>query len=287
MSLGTHCAVSSCRQIDFLPFTCDCCANVYCLEHRTYPAHHCQLAAGKECTAIVCPICAKAIKLVHGQDPNEAFDMHMNQNCDPSNYAKVHKKQKCPVSNCKEKLTTINKYKCKKCAQTICLKHRDPEDHGCDAYRAQQNQLNAGKLGLPLKPAIVSRPPVRPATLPAAPTRPVASSRPPTNDFRNTVQGTAERRMREAEQARLREVCPHCNGRFATVEKLVQHVEEWHPSSGTASTSTGSTLASNRSGNAREQFGCPSCGQTFVDAVRLVEHANKCGTKKTADCVLS
>ena len=30
LGLGEHCAVQECRQIDFLPFTCDCCKRVYC-----------------------------------------------------------------------------------------------------------------------------------------------------------------------------------------------------------------------------------------------------------------
>jgi hypothetical protein len=30
--------------VDFLPFTCDCCSNVFCLEHRSYDAHRCPKA---------------------------------------------------------------------------------------------------------------------------------------------------------------------------------------------------------------------------------------------------
>ncbi|KAL3619592.1 hypothetical protein CASFOL_034504 [Castilleja foliolosa] len=28
-NLGKHCSVDVCRHIDFLPFTCDCCQQVY------------------------------------------------------------------------------------------------------------------------------------------------------------------------------------------------------------------------------------------------------------------
>ena len=39
-----HCRRSDCNQVDFLPFECDCCHNVFCLEHRTYQAHSCPTA---------------------------------------------------------------------------------------------------------------------------------------------------------------------------------------------------------------------------------------------------
>lgn len=59
--------------------------------------------------------------------------------CDPSNYAKVHKKPRCPVPGCKEKLTATNTYRCKDCSVIICLKHRFPQDHQC-AGKAGKHQ---------------------------------------------------------------------------------------------------------------------------------------------------
>lgn len=53
------------------------------------------------------------------------------QGCDPSNYEKVHRKARCPVPNCKEKLNTVNTYGCKTCGTSVCLKHRFPADHDC------------------------------------------------------------------------------------------------------------------------------------------------------------
>ena len=76
LSIGRNCAVKSCRQLDFLPFTCDACHEVYCLEHRQYQSHSCTKAGQKETTAIVCPLCAKAIKLSPDEDPNVAFERH-------------------------------------------------------------------------------------------------------------------------------------------------------------------------------------------------------------------
>ena len=79
MSIGTHCSLSECHQIDFLPFCCDACDRVFCLEHRTYSAHSCPKAGSKDASIIICPLCAKGIKLSLQQDPNAAFEQHTLQ----------------------------------------------------------------------------------------------------------------------------------------------------------------------------------------------------------------
>jgi predicted nucleic acid binding AN1-type Zn finger protein len=74
LGIGEHCAEPSCRLVDFLPFTCDCCHRTYCLEHRTYASHACKAAGQKQSTTIVCPLCAKAIKLGSNDDVMVVFD---------------------------------------------------------------------------------------------------------------------------------------------------------------------------------------------------------------------
>ena len=59
----------------------------------------------------------------------------LTQDCDPSNYARVHRKLKCPVPGCKEKLTSINTYSCKSCSTAVCMKHRFPSDHDCSSRK--------------------------------------------------------------------------------------------------------------------------------------------------------
>ena len=73
MSIGQQCTV--CRCCDFLPYCCPACRDVFCQEHRHRDAHKCTGHA--EATAIVCPLCALAIKLRPDEDPNAAFEAHM------------------------------------------------------------------------------------------------------------------------------------------------------------------------------------------------------------------
>ena len=47
----------------------------------------------------------------------------------------MHKKKRCPVEGCREKLTTISSYTCKDCGATVCLRHRLGSDHACAGAR--------------------------------------------------------------------------------------------------------------------------------------------------------
>lgn len=39
--IGHRCKVSDCKQLDFLPFTCELCNEKYCLDHRKPELHKC------------------------------------------------------------------------------------------------------------------------------------------------------------------------------------------------------------------------------------------------------
>jgi predicted nucleic acid binding AN1-type Zn finger protein len=137
MAIGAHCSQPGCGQVDFLPFKCDCCSHVFCLEHRTYLAHNCKLAGGKDTQVIVCPICAKSIKLAGDEDVHEAFEAHSRTSCDPSKYKTANNKPKCPVAGCRERLRDVNTYQCKICGLSVCLAHRFESDHACKGARLQ------------------------------------------------------------------------------------------------------------------------------------------------------
>ena len=77
-AIGQHCCFESCQQLDFLPFTCPGCTLTFCAEHRTCTAHNCTKPVVDDSSAvIVCPLCAKAIKVDHGVDPNQAFEAYV------------------------------------------------------------------------------------------------------------------------------------------------------------------------------------------------------------------
>ena len=75
MSVGMHCSFSECGQLDFLPFRCNGCQKIFCLDHRTASAHQCPHAdAADAAQAMVCPVCARAVKIQPGEDPNVTLD---------------------------------------------------------------------------------------------------------------------------------------------------------------------------------------------------------------------
>ncbi|KAG1660250.1 hypothetical protein FOA52_007647 [Chlamydomonas sp. UWO 241] len=338
--------MTDCHQLDFLPFTCDCCKRLFCMDHRSYASHTCPKAptpGGDQ--VIVCPLCAKGVRLAPGQDPNAAFEEHSRtQGCDTRNYARVHAKPRCPVGRCSEKLTLINTYTCKACGTKVCLKHRMPDDHGC----AQAKAANAAKAAA-ARPASASAGWSAPwSKTSGAAAVPVTSAQRPdaqahaemarkqTDEPSNSVKGTAQRRQpapaapqaqqqqqqqqRQRRQpapagggtatngssnanplvpAHLPEECPQCRARFATVDRLVAHVEEWHPSpagggaggggGGSATTNPlsaalgmiggGGGGGSGGGGVSAEQFRCDTCRRLFDDPVALLMHADHCARR--------
>ena len=52
---------------------------MYCLEHCTYTGHDCPKADSKAPKIFVCPLCARAVRFAHGQDPNVIFKEHESQ----------------------------------------------------------------------------------------------------------------------------------------------------------------------------------------------------------------
>ncbi|KAK0584773.1 hypothetical protein LWI29_018448 [Acer saccharum] len=129
--LGRHCQNPDCQQLDFLPFKCDGCHKVFCLEHRSYKSHECQKQDIKSRKVIVCEVCSVSIETTGCNEENEKtlLEKHIKSgDCDP----KKHKKPTCPVRRCKEVLTFSNTSTCKTCNLTVCLKHRFPADHACN-----------------------------------------------------------------------------------------------------------------------------------------------------------
>ncbi|XP_016512901.1 zinc finger AN1 domain-containing stress-associated protein 12 [Nicotiana tabacum] len=139
--LGSHCQHSDCRQLDFLPFTCDACQKIFCVEHRSCKSHECPKSDINSRKVLVCEICSMSIETTgcQGEDDKVLLQKHEKSgDCDP----KKKKKPTCPVKRCKEILTFSNTSTCKSCRIQVCLKHRFPADHACKR-NSSLSQLSA------------------------------------------------------------------------------------------------------------------------------------------------
>ncbi|CAK7322754.1 unnamed protein product [Dovyalis caffra] len=128
--LGRHCQHSECKQLDFLPFNCDSCRKVFCLEHRSYKSHDCPKPYQKSRKVVVCEICSASIETTGRDEDDERVILEKHEksaDCDP----KKKKKPTCGVKRCKEILSFSNTCTCKTCHLKVCLKHRFPADHVC------------------------------------------------------------------------------------------------------------------------------------------------------------
>ncbi|GAB2295539.1 hypothetical protein Dimus_029703 [Dionaea muscipula] len=259
--LGKHCSVDDCKQIDFLPFTCDTCHQVFCLEHRSYSQHDCRRAKQQDVTVVICPFCEKGVRRIPGEDPNITWEAHVRTGCGPSNYEKTRKKRKCPVAGCREQLTFSNTVKCRDCSVDHCLKHRFGPDHKCPGPRKPDisvfqfpSFLTSGRKDDP-KPSHAAQP-----TTSSAWSRLLnnAASAVKALQIKGTEgQGSGTGTGQEA--------CPQCNTRFSTITALVDHVEKVHENH-----------TNERSGVRKVTIDvCPKCGRGFRDPVSLVEHVER------------
>jgi uncharacterized C2H2 Zn-finger protein len=246
---------------------------VFCLEHRGYIKHSCPKADRQDVTVVVCPLCAKGVRLIPDEDPNISWETHVNTECDPSNYEKVTKKKKCPVPGCREILTFSNTIKCRDCLVNHCLKHRFGPDHKCPGPKKPET-------GFPFM-GLLSRSRKEESKPNRAPTS--SSPKWATSFFNaaSTVRASAEAGMtrlgneisQKLQIARDgvgqssssgggigQEECPQCGVKFSSVTTLVEHVEKVHEKSRVKKVTIDV---------------CPKCSRGFRDPVSLVEHVER------------
>ncbi|KAK2419762.1 hypothetical protein P8452_50142 [Trifolium repens] len=157
--LGKHCQHLDCHQLDFLPFTCDGCKQVFCVEHRSYKAHECPKHDHNSRKVVVCEECSMSMEITNNTGENEETILKMHRTsgkCDPSK----KKKPTCPVKRCKEILTFSNTSTCKTCHIKVCLKHRFAADHACskgDSSSSLTNAVGNGRWNNRFMAALASR----------------------------------------------------------------------------------------------------------------------------------
>jgi predicted nucleic acid binding AN1-type Zn finger protein len=230
----------------------------------------------KDVTVLICPLCAQGVRLNPIEDPNITWDTHVNTDCDPSNYQKVTKKQKCPVPGCRETLTFSNTIRCKDCTKEHCLKHRFGPDHKCPGPRTVDS-------GLPFVNML--------RRSQKAETRPNSSNKNSSSwwssslvnaatNFKSSAEAGMQKLSIATSQAfqkakdgmspnssgssgGLVEECVHCPARFSTVGALIEHVEKSHQKN-----------QQPRRGQVTVDV-CPKCSKAFRDPVLLVEHVER------------
>lgn len=311
MDVGAHCQLGGCNQLDFLPFKCSGCRGIFCEHHRAASVHKCPHAES-DVQVIICPVCALSIKIIPNEDPNVTFAAHQRTACNPENYAKVHKKKKCCVKLCKEKLVTTNSITCKDCGALTCLRHRLAEDHSCpgppvappSGFRAAFGSFFSASTSKATTNGTAAT--ARKAA-PATKTTTTSASR--MNSAKSKVSSVAKKASNSL-QTQLQdyrashktktnpsttpattvplsvgpEQCPQCSQRFPSVQALIDHAASAH-SNGWASGNTLPVRPSSAASGGQER--CPHCTARFDDPVALVHHVeSKHGSKESEVCVL-
>lgn len=247
------------------------------MEHRSYGKHHCPKADKKDVTVVICPLCAKGVRLNPDQDPNITWEAHVNTDCDPSNYEKATKKKKCPVPYCKEILTFSNTIKCRDCSVDHCLKHRFGPDHKCPGPKKPEASFSM--MGLLNRNRTEGRKPNRASA--TSSTKWTTSFLNAASSFRASAEASVTKLSSEISQKwqiandgvaesssngsrNGLEVCPQCGAKFSSVTALVDHVQKAHERVGKQGGGKKVTIDA-----------CPKCSRGFVDPVALVEHVEK------------
>eukprot|EP00047_Mylnosiga_fluctuans_P006485 m.247166 g.247166 ORF g.247166 m.247166 type:complete len:136 (+) comp15311_c0_seq1:109-516(+) len=118
LSIGTHCSVKSCNQLDYLPFTCPHCKAATCKEHRE--DHACP-SAPKSDQATRCPTCQSFVRA------GSLLKAHLESGCTAHILAAHKTAPRCSKPGCKAR--DLMPVTCPGCRATFCLRHRFPGDH--------------------------------------------------------------------------------------------------------------------------------------------------------------
>ncbi|KAH7472526.1 hypothetical protein PRNP1_012502 [Phytophthora ramorum] len=275
MDIGAHCSMPACHQQDFLPFTCDCCSGVFCLEHRSYDTHECPQAGSHDRRVVQCPVCKQLIRWTAEQDVNAVWEQHVRvgqctrEKFQQQQKQKKPKKKRCAAQGCRDVLLTSNQFHCRQCGQDVCLKHRFEADHDCESKRQAQRQQWLGGF--------------KPRT--TKPKQPSQFQKNAQHAAASVVSGTKSAVSSLVQNAKAAgnavttssEECPMCQQKFAYVSQLIAHVNRAHPdASDSRRTSAASSQPVARAGSVGVPAGsevCPQCRAVFPNLNALIQHA--------------
>ncbi|PYI31114.1 hypothetical protein BP00DRAFT_425912 [Aspergillus indologenus CBS 114.80] len=126
-SIGHHCDLPYCHQLDFLPFRCASCRGVYCLDHRTESAHQCA-RAGEWARAAAAPSTTSSTTSSTSTSTPSSTSPPA-----PQSKPTIHTTDQCSHLTCKTLIHTLTEpgVRCPACRRAYCLKHRLQEGHAC------------------------------------------------------------------------------------------------------------------------------------------------------------
>ncbi|KAF9574044.1 zinc finger, AN1-type domain [Mortierella alpina] len=155
-SIGKHCSDSTCSQLDFLPFSCQYCKQIFCQDHWRLEGHVCPKrdeATQQDQRVPICPLCSKPVPVKKGEDPNLRMEQHISAGCpEPATTtSKPIYTNSCHFKACKNR--SAIPIICQKCRLNYCLKHRLEGDHACATLQTltsttnKKNNNNSGTQG--------------------------------------------------------------------------------------------------------------------------------------------
>ncbi|OJJ46381.1 hypothetical protein ASPZODRAFT_142201 [Penicilliopsis zonata CBS 506.65] len=118
-SIGRHCQLEYCGQLDFLPFRCESCHGTFCLDHRTETAHKCAHAGDW----------ARRRNNNSNNKENSKTGVSASAPQKPT----IYNTAQCSHLSCKTLINTLKDpgVRCPNCNREYCLKHRLREEHDC------------------------------------------------------------------------------------------------------------------------------------------------------------
>ncbi|CCX06178.1 hypothetical protein FPQ18DRAFT_334321 [Pyronema domesticum] len=112
--IGSHCDLDTCRQLDFLPFTCTYCKGTFCGKHRSVADHSCPKYDSAAAERAAAAARAASVSSYRPRPTSMLAGL-------------------CAATRCKININTATQpgVNCEKCRKQYCITHRLPDTHDC------------------------------------------------------------------------------------------------------------------------------------------------------------